>query len=493
MTAGGRTRRIAVVGAGMGGLAAALDLAARGYEVTLFEAAATVGGKMRAPTIGGRAVDSGPTVFTMRWIFDALFEHAGMALEEGLSLTRAERLARHAWADGGRLDLFSDLEASCAAIETFSGLRDADAYRQFVADSGRIFDTLDHSFMRATRPTPVQLGARVGWHRLHDLWATRPFVSLYRDLKRRFNDPRLVQLFGRYATYCGSSPFRAPATLALIAEAERRGVWYVQGGMQQLAQAMAARFEALGGTLALATPVEAIVATGQRIQRVQPRGAAAWVGDAVIFAGDTQALADGHLGDAVRTAAPQRRDTDFSLSAVTLAGPARWQGLALSHHTVLFSADYAAEFAALLDERRAAPDPTIYLCAPNAVGGASDRGEGSLFALANAAPGPLSATVCDDIEQSLRAQLERFGLKVQWQQVERTDPNDFAHMFPGSRGALYGRSTHGPFGSFARSGARSKRAGLYLAGASVHPGAGIPMATQSGRLAAAAVAEDIPL
>lgn len=483
---------VAVVGAGMGGLAAAIDLASRGYAVTLFEAQDAVGGKMRAPCIDGIAVDSGPTVFTMRWIFDSLFEDSGIALEDCLTLHQAEVLARHGWADGSRLDLFADSEASLAAIEAFAGAAEANAYRQFVKDSGRIFDTLDHSFMRAERPNPVALSHRVGLHRLGDLWATRPFVSLHRDLAQRFRDPRLVQLFGRYATYCGSSPFRAPATLALIAEAERRGVWYLEHGMQALAEAMAKRFADLGGTLALATKVRELQVRNKSVHGLALAGGASWTGDAVVFAGDAEALAGGLLGNAARRAAKARPEADFSLSAVTLSARARWRGWPLSHHTVLFSDDYAKEFETLLAHRQPYARPTVYLCAPSAAGGMEDAGEGSLFCLANAPPGPLPDAVVNGIEASLKAQLAAFGLAVDWQAVQRTGPNDFAQLFPGSRGALYGRTTHGWLGSFARPGSRARLRGLYLAGASVHPGAGIPMATQSGRLAAAALARDLP-
>jgi 1-hydroxycarotenoid 3,4-desaturase len=484
---------VAVVGAGMGGLAAAMDLASRGYRVTLFEAHPTVGGKMRAPVVDGIAVDSGPTVFTMRWIFDGLFEDSGVALEDCLLLQRADVLARHGWADGSRLDLFADQDASLAAIEAFAGKVEADAYQRFVKDSGRIFDTLDRSFMQAQRPNPVALSRRVGLHRIGDLWATKPFVSLHRDLSQRFRDPRLVQLFGRYATYCGSSPFRAPATLALIAEAERRGVWYLAHGMQALASAMAQRFEDLGGTLALSTAVQDLQIRNRTVHGLLLAQGQRWSGDAVIFAGDTEALAGGQLGDAARSAVKARPEADFSLSAVTLSARARWQGWPLSHHTVLFSDDYAREFETLLEHRQPYARPTVYLCAPSAARGLDERGTGALFGLANAPAGPLPEPVIDGIEASLKAQLSAFGLQVDWLSVQRTGPNDFAQMFPGSRGALYGRATHGWLGSFARPGSRARLRGLYLAGASVHPGAGIPMATQSGRLAAAALAQDLPV
>ena len=113
--------RVVVIGAGMGGLAAAIDLARQGAEVTVVERAAAPGGKMREVTVGGAPIDSGPTVFTLRWVFDRLFEEAGSSLEAELSVDRAGLLARHAWSADERLDLHADIDRSAEAIGDFAG------------------------------------------------------------------------------------------------------------------------------------------------------------------------------------------------------------------------------------------------------------------------------------------------------------------------------------------------------------------------------------
>ena len=112
MASFGRTARAVVVGGGVGGLACAIDLARRGLAVTLCERAATVGGKMRAVTVAGQAIDAGPTVLTMRWVFEGLFSEAGTSLAEEVTLRPLHTLARHAWQDGSQLDLFADVERS---------------------------------------------------------------------------------------------------------------------------------------------------------------------------------------------------------------------------------------------------------------------------------------------------------------------------------------------------------------------------------------------
>ena len=484
------TRHAVVIGAGMGGLAAAAELAANGWAVTQFEKHAVPGGKMREVSIAGRGIDSGPTVFTMRWIFDDLLAACGRRLEDYVTIHAADHLARHAWLDGSRLDLYSDTERSAAAIEAFSDSANAAAYRDFVRDSGRIFDTLDTSFMRASRPGMLELGRRVGLTRTGDLLATRPFVSLWKELGRRFSDPRLQQLYGRYATYCGSSPFAAPATLMLIAEAERRGVWYVDGGMQRFAEGLARLGADLGVELRLGCGVAEILTSGGRVTGVVDAGGEHVGADAVVYAGDSDALAAGQLGPAVRAAARQRSSTERTLSAVTLSLIGRIDGWELGHHTVLFGDDYPEEFDAIFRRHTLPARPTLYLCAQDREGDpAGAPNEERLFVLMNAPAAPLDDDVLAHARARIETALAAHGLAVSTEarSTVMTTPNDFGRLFAGSHGSLYGRVTHGWRGSFQRAGAVSPVPGLFLAGGSVHPGAGIPMATQSGRLAAAAV------
>jgi 1-hydroxycarotenoid 3,4-desaturase len=230
--------RVVVIGAGMGGLAAAADLARRGAAVTVLERAPAPGGKMREVMVDGSPIDGGPTVFTMRWIFEGLFADAGASLESALPLQKADILARHAWRAGGRLDLFADIARSADAIGDFAGAAEARGYRAFCARSADIFRTLRGSFIAAERPSPLDLVKRVGITNIAALIRTAPMKTLWDALGEHFRDPRLRQLFGRYATYCGCSPWLAPATLMLVAHVEQDGVWFVKGGMRRVADAI---------------------------------------------------------------------------------------------------------------------------------------------------------------------------------------------------------------------------------------------------------------
>jgi 1-hydroxycarotenoid 3,4-desaturase len=483
----------------MAGLSAALELSARGLDVTVLERAAAPGGKMREAEIDGTRIDVGPTVFTMRWIFDELFASAGTSLDAHLKLKRVETLARHAWSETERLDLFASVERSADAIAQFSNRAEAARFLEFCARARRVFETLDHTFIRQSQPTPIDLVRRIGFGRIDDLWQISPLTTLWRALGQHFHDPRLRQLFGRYATYCGSSPYLASATLMLIAHVEQQGVWLVEGGMHSVAKAMAAVAQKNGTSFRYGAHVSEVTVAHGRANGVTLASGERIEADAVILNGDASALGAGLLGPAVKRAIAPVAPADRSLSAVTFALHAETGGFPLLRHSVFFSDNYAAEFDDIFKRRQLPASPTVYVCA-------QDRGDDDdavptgperLFMIVNApAIGDTHTFSTAEIEQCATRtfqHLERLGLKVKHApgQMLATSPADFDRSFPATGGALYGRASHGWTASFSRPGARSKIPGLYLAGGSVHPGPGVPMAAQSGRIASQAILADL--
>jgi 1-hydroxycarotenoid 3,4-desaturase len=494
--------RVAVIGAGIAGLAAAVDLARSGCDVVLFERAAVPGGKLREVQVAGASMDAGPTVFTLRRVFDELFMDAGDDLDRRLTLTPATLLARHAWNAAGHLDLFADLYRSIDSIAAFAGVREAEGFVRFADHARRIYQTLDASFMRVPRPSPLGLVQRVGLSGLPRLWDIRPFDTLWKAVGHYFHDPRLRQLFGRYATYCGSSPFQATATLMLVAHVEQSGVWYVEGGMRRLVEQLAALALRQGATLRCASEVRAIQLHKGRVQAIELADGERVAVDAVVCNADNNALATGLFGRGVSHGVHATPRAARSLSAVTWNLLARTEGFPLAHHSVFFSGDYQAEFTDIFKKGRLPGTPTVYVCAqdriddtpPPAVD-ATPRAE-RLFCLINAPAvgdtyefSPSEMQACED---RVFEHLAAAGLQVQRRADATlvTTPSDFHRLFPATGGALYGPASHGWRASFTRAGSRSEIPGLYLAGGSTHPGPGVPMAATSGRLAAACLMTD---
>jgi 1-hydroxycarotenoid 3,4-desaturase len=495
-------RRVIVVGAGIGGLSAAIALAGRGVAVTVVDRAPRVGGKMREVEVAGRLVDSGPTVLTVRAVFEELFASAGASLSDYVTLDPVEVLARHAWPDGSRLDLYRDIDRTADAIGAFAGAKEAKGYRAFCAHSKAIHENVEGPFMRSQRPTLGSVLREQGLRGMVALTRIDALRTMWSSLGDFFRDPRLLQLFGRYATYCGSSPFLAPGTLNVIAHVEREGVWVVRGGMARLAEAMARLATERGVTLSLGNGVEEVLIHRDRATGVRLQDGTTLDADAVVFNGDVHALASGLLGAAAKRAWTVDAKVERSLSAVTFSVVAKAEGFPLARHNVFFSADYHREFRDIVDGDTLPADPTVYLCAQDRDDAATPPttttdGRERMFLIVNApARGdrrPFSPEEIDRCETTTRRHLEAMGLRLDWDPSRRaiTTPTDFARMFPSTEGALYGPPSHGWTSPLARAPSRSKVAGLYLCGGSTHPGAGVPMVTRSGLLAAESVLSDL--
>lgn len=485
----------------MGGLASAAQLSARGYDVTVIEKEAEVGGKARRVMIDGHPVDAGPTVFTMRDVFDGIFRECGERLGDHVNLRMSEVLARHAWDENSTLDLYADPIRSEEAIGDFAGLESAMLYRDFRHATRRMHDILDKPMMRGDNvSSPLPLLWRIGLWRFGDFAAMRPHQTMWKALGGFFPDPRLRQLFGRYATYCGSSPFAAPATLMLIAHVEATGVWLIEGGINALAKALRGLAERKGARFRMGQGVAEILtergrgATGVRLANGDVINA-----DAVICNADPNAMAVGRFGEASAQAVEPLDPSKRSLSANVWFAHAKTQGFDLSLHNVFFSRDYAREFSEITSGRSPS-EPTVYVCAldrsasPNASHAADAKRERLQIIVNAPANGDTHSYTDKEIAQctaQMRATLERCGLTLEADMPhELATPQEWERLFPATGGALYGRASHGSAASFLRQGPRTRIPGLYCAGGATHPSAGVPMAALSGLLAARTLEAD---
>ena len=494
------TKHVAIIGAGIGGLAAALDLAVQGIRVTVLERAAAPGGKTRAVLVGQSPnqipIDAGPTTLTMRWVFDALFAHAGTTMAEHLVLTQATTLARHAWAGEQTLDLHADIDRSADAIGQFAGTREAAGYRSFCKQARQIYETLETPFLKAALPQGLDLLAATG-----PLGAARlkPFTSLWTAVGAHMQDPRLRQLFSRSSTQYGTPPFQAPAAMMLLNHIEQSGTWTIEGGLHRLAETLAALAARHGATIRTEAPVREIIiangaATGVRLDNGEVIRA-----DAVVMNGEPAALATGLLGSkAVAAATSAMKFPQRSLSANGWAVMAEAIGVPLLHQNVFFSRDTRLEFD-LINSGRLPTEPTITLAAQDRAPTGTPPAPGTperMLITVNAPPSgdrrAFSQVEIDQCMQGMTSLMKRCGVELRLTGLPvMTTPAIYHRLFPASGGALYGNAYNGVSAALKRPGNRTRLSGLYLAGGSTHPGPGVPLSALSGRLAAASIVKDL--
>ena len=487
---------VLVIGAGIGGLAAALALAARGVGVRVLEAGPRPGGKAGTVELDGVRVETGPSVLTLPEVFGGLFARAGVRLDDVVGLRRLDPGFRYHYADGAVLDVAHDPHQTLANVRSTLGPVAERELASFLGYSRSIWAAAAPHFVEGPAPT---WAAMVGLALRHPraVAAIDPMRSMAAGIDRHVREPHLRMLLRRYATYNGSDPRSAPATLNCIAHIELSlGGYGVQGGISALVSAMAATIEARGGVIECGVPVERVVVRDGVAVGVELAGGGLRLGRAVVVNADAEWLRHGGLPDAGRhlpaAAAPSMSSWNGVLRAARLADR--------RPHEVLFPADYDAEFADIFDRDRPPVAPTVYLCAQERCHGLTGWADAEpVFAMANAPAEPEHGPRAPEVWTTLAAAMEeRIRAAGRWSDgdalVWRRTPADLAAEFPGSRGAIYGAASNDRFAAFKRPPNRVRgMRGLYLASGSAHPGGGVPMAGLSGLAAADCLGEDLGL
>src|SRR4051794_36561911 len=290
--------RVVVIGAGLGGLAAAIRLAHTRHHVVVLEQAAAPGGKCGRVERDGFVWDSGPSLLTMPWVFEALFADTGAPLADELELLRVEPVTRYAFADGSEVELSADLPRAIAALEAWSPGAGTDWVRFLGTCAGMWRASVP--FLTGPPPWPPR---RAGTPAPADLLRVKPWWTLRRLARAHARDPRLRMIIERFATYAGADPRRAPAALAVAGWVEHAfGAWHPRGGLFALVEAMAGRLEAVGGELRLGAPAP-------RVELRDPRAGRAGEGGAARGGGrGTAARRPSRAGRAARPAGARRGD-----------------------------------------------------------------------------------------------------------------------------------------------------------------------------------------
>jgi phytoene desaturase len=481
---------IAVVCAGMGGLAVAARLAALGHRVTVLERADTHGGKLGVLRRDGYTFDTGPSLLTLPGVYRDLFAATGAPLDEVVDVVPVHPVCHYRFPDGTLLDLPHAEAEVPAALAAVFGERAAHQWQALMADAAHLWDLVGEPVLGRPLGGVGDLVRRSA--SVRDLLAIAPWRTLRSLGRRRLADPRLRMLLDRYATYSGSDPRRVPALMSVVPHVEQRfGGWYVRGGLRTLGDALVDRCRDLGVGFRFGTAVTGIDSDASGVIGLRLASGERLATDLVVSDVDAEHLyrdlLPGH-----RTRRPRRAlgRAQPSLSGFVLLLALRGRGQEPRHHRVLFPADYDAEFDAVFGRTpRPVPDPTVYVCAPNdpAVAPAGDE---AWFVLVNAPRhGPVDWTapgLADDYADRVLRVLADRGLdvrhRIRWREL-RT-PADWERDTGAVGGSIYGTSSNGPRAALLRPANTSPVRGLYLVGGSAHPGGGLPLVAMSAAIVA---------
>ena len=494
---------VIVIGGGMGGLAAAVGLAARGARVTLLEKNARLGGKLNIWEAEGFTFDTGPHVLTMPWAIEEVFAAAGKKMADMVPLVPLDTVCRYHFPgkEASFLDAPADPDAAAGAIDAFAP-GEAAGFRRFLAYARRVSDATTEPFLRrdfgaSVRgiPTPAQ------WQQLGQFLALKPWRSLRAVVKECFSDARLRQMFELYALYSGSHPARCSAIFATVADVQwRQGTFYVQGGLYQLAISLYKIAQGLGVKLATNVEVQGVIVKAGRARGVETADGMRLFADAVICNADClTALKTLIAPEHRRRWTDQRVDAmEPSTSAFLLLLGVRGTYPQLAHHNSFLAADLDEEFHDIFDKRRPAADPTIGVaCQSVSDPTKAPPGCSNLFVMTN--PPALSATFDWRTEalqyrERVLGKLEAMGMTGLRERIvveQMWTPLDLQARYGAHRGAIYGLSSNGWRQAFLRPPQVSPDVkGLYFVGGSTHPGGGLPLCALSGTNAARRVWAD---
>lgn len=480
------SRKAIIIGSGVAGLSAACRLQARGYEVTVFEANAYPGGKLTQFEKDGYRFDAGPSLFTMPDFLDAVFLATGKNPRDYYTYRKVDTTCHYFFEDGTRLRAYADVDRFATEVEATWQIP-AHVVRGYLKRSQQIYDSAGQIFLQNS---------------LHKLrtWLTRDvaksllqipmlgiFTTLHQHNQNKLPDPRLVQLFDRYATYNGSDPYQAPGILASIPHLEFNiGTFLPEGGMHSITQALYKLACDLGVAFRFQSPVTEILvkngkATGVRV------GAESIKTDVVVSNMDVY-----HTYRKLLPQQPAPEKTlaqERSSSALIFYWGIRQKFPELHLHNILFSANYQAEFEGLFKTSTITADPTVYInITSKYVATDAPAGGENWFVMINVPANKgqdwdrwvaqCRANIITKINRLLKTDIEPLIVCE-----KMLDPRSIEAKTSSFQGSLYGTSSNSKFAAFLRHPNFSSRIkNLYFCGGSVHPGGGIPLALNSGKI-----------
>lgn len=503
MSAAG-TYQVAVIGGGLGGLAAAATLASRGYKPIIFDKNAWFGGKAAVLEEEGFRFDMGPTILTVPTVLERIFGEAGKDVSDYMELVRLDPQWRCFFDDGGVLDLVENVDQMKKNVAAFSpSTRSAQGYEDFIKLSERLHDISDKFFfwksVESIRDT-MNLKQQMDPKTLSDVLALRMGSTVAETIRKQVPDERVAQMLDHFTQYVGSSPYNAPAVLCSIGHMQTDlGVWYPMGGTRAVPVALKKLAEEQGAEFRSDTRVAKIVRAGDRVVGVETETGEHIACSAVVSNMDSirtyKELVGGSVGE--KYAKQKRYEPACSGVVLYLGLNKRYEHLA--HHDFVFSRDAEEEFDAIYEKGEPAPDPTAYIAAPAGTEpGVAPEGGEALYILVHTPylrPHHDWSKMLPDYRKVILDKLARTaGMEDLEDRIvfeKALTPQDIHDRYNVLNGAIYGLASHGRFFGAFKPGNRSRDIdGLYLCGGAAHPGPGMPMAMMSGWIAADSLDQD---
>ncbi len=493
---------VAVIGAGLAGLASACVLAARGHKVVLFDKNAWLGGKAAQLEEAGFRFDMGPTILTVPGVLARVFAEAGRRMEDYLDLRRLDPQWRCFFDDGSVLDLREDVDTMAATLNAFSKGNEQ-GFRDFIAMSAKLHEVSEKFFFwKSVEGISDTLSMKgMNLETLRDVLSLRMGTSVASQIRKRVPDGRVAQMLDHFVQYVGSSPYAAPAVLCSIAHMQTDlGVWYPIGGTRAVPVALEKLAGELGVELRPNTDIVKIVEQDGRATAVVTASGETIQTSAVVSNMDSVRTMRELVGGKPARSFAKRWKREPACSGVVL-----YLGLDrayehLAHHDFVFSRDPAEEFDWIYRRGEPAPDPTCYLAATTRTEQATaPEGGEALYILVHTPylrPHHDWSKMLPAYRQVILDKLKRCaGMPDIEERIvfeRHLTPQDIHDRYKVLDGAIYGLASHGKVNGAFKPGNRSRDlAGLYMAGGAAHPGPGMPMVLMSGWIAADTLHQDM--
>jgi phytoene desaturase len=483
-------KKVAIIGGGLGGLSAALRLKTIGFDVDVYEKNDSVGGKAGQVVNSGFRFDAGPSLLTMPFVLKELFEFAGENLEDYLTLNQLDIICKYFYPDKTEITAYSNLNDFAVEIEKKTKDNEA-AVKSYLNYCRNIYDLSSDLFLFNSFADKKNFISKKALRTLINIKSLDTGRTMHNANKSFFNDEKTIQLFDRYATYNGSNPYKAPATLNIIQHVEYNlGSYIVLEGIYEIPKSIEKVLYKKGVNVFVNSDVQKIIADKRKIKGIVVNAEERNY-DIVLSNVDVSYTYQHLLSDENSRGAKKYRKLEPSSSAIVFYWGVKGLHNQLETHNILFSDNYKKEFEQLFLHKLIPDDPTIYIYISSKFNkNDAPQGSENWFVMINApySNEQLNENIIAEIRTRIIKKIKNV-LKIDIEKKILTEdimtPKDIERKTNSLGGSIYGISSNSKMAAFLRQQNRSKDyKGLYFCGGSVHPGGGIPLVILSGKLAA---------